>query len=299
MVTKKALSLDQLRTLIAVYRAGSFSEASRRLGISQPTVTNHIRSLELHFNQLMFERQPGGVTPTATAHDLVARTGGHLDQIERLVNHSQHGVTSTRRVTIGGTRELMNLRVIPALATMPITLPRLDVTLADSQALVERLESGEIELVVTSVRPRNPDIQLWPLEDEELWLVGPRGHPARGKPFSTINAAPLVALNANLPIIRRYWNTVYDAEPRFDPTMLLPDLQSIRAAVLAGLGISVLPNYLVESDVAAGDLVLLDDIEERPINTVFLAASKPAVANRPYIAKIAEALVREIKALQR
>lgn len=65
--------LNLLRTFLAVYRSGSFTAAAQLLGLSQPTVTTQIRSLERQTRRELFERLPRGVAPTAVADDLAAR----------------------------------------------------------------------------------------------------------------------------------------------------------------------------------------------------------------------------------
>ncbi|MFT4087903.1 MAG: LysR family transcriptional regulator [Gordonia sp. (in: high G+C Gram-positive bacteria)] len=303
-MAKSRLSLDHLRTFSTVYRAGSFSAASRLLGISQPTVTNHIRVVEDHFGGALFARQADGTTPTAAAHEVMAQIGAHMDHMERLM--SGRGPVGTapvavRSVSLGGPSEFVSALVLPVLAGVRTSLPvrRVDITLGESRGLMEKLEAGRLDLVVTTVRPRNAELRCWPLADEEFWLVGAPELGLRGASFSQIDAAPLVAYSADLPIVRRYWNTVFDAEPRFDPILTLPDLQGIQAAVVAGVGISVLPSYLVAEAVADGRLERLDDVEEPPINTVFLAASNAMLTARPHTELVAELIVRGVKALDR
>jgi DNA-binding transcriptional LysR family regulator len=68
-----ALSLDVLRTFLAVYRAGSVTRGAELLGLSQPTVTAQIRSLEADLGQPLFERLPRGMAPTVAADELARR----------------------------------------------------------------------------------------------------------------------------------------------------------------------------------------------------------------------------------
>jgi DNA-binding transcriptional LysR family regulator len=62
----------------------------------------------------------------------------------------------------------------------------------------------------------------------------------------------------------------------------VPNLHAVLAAVRAGAGFSVLPEYLCRADLAAGRLVVLHTPEVSPLNTLFLAhragVSSPAVA---------------------
>ncbi|MEU1567926.1 LysR family transcriptional regulator, partial [Streptomyces mirabilis] len=75
------LDISLLRTFLAVHRAGSFTAAARLLGLSQPTVTTQMRSLEEQLGRELFERQPRGVVPTSVADELAAEVAAPLDAL--------------------------------------------------------------------------------------------------------------------------------------------------------------------------------------------------------------------------
>ncbi|MEU4427970.1 LysR family transcriptional regulator, partial [Actinoplanes sp. NPDC024001] len=75
------LSLDLLHTFLAVHRAGTLTRAAELLGLSQPTVTAQLRTLESRIGQPLFVRGARGVTPTPAADDLARRLDGPLDAL--------------------------------------------------------------------------------------------------------------------------------------------------------------------------------------------------------------------------
>jgi DNA-binding transcriptional regulator YdaS (Cro superfamily) len=58
------MQLAWLQTFMAVYHTGSFTKAARQLGVTQPTVTQQIRSMELEIGHQLFERTTRGTVPT-------------------------------------------------------------------------------------------------------------------------------------------------------------------------------------------------------------------------------------------
>lgn len=295
MEAKKPTSLDHLRTFLAVYRAGSFSDAGRRMGISQPTVTNHVASLEKQLGGELFERRVNGATPTVRAHELAAMVSLDLDHLDRMLTEAKSGDQQQWSVTMGGPREFLAHCVLPAITPEIGQLPHLDVTFGQSRALLEALEARQLDIVISTIRPRRSDIQSWPIADEEFWLVASPALPVSTGSVSEISMAPMITYSKDLPIVRRFWNSVYGAEPNFTPAMILPDLDLIKAAVIGGHGLSVLPSYLVRQEVADGRLVHLDHAVEPPINTVFLAIRRPIAESRHRIAGLASMLVHRIK----
>ncbi|WP_448221767.1 LysR family transcriptional regulator [Gordonia iterans] len=295
MECSKPPSLDHLRTFLAVYRAGSFSNAARRLSISQPTVTNHVAILERQLGGELFERRVNGASPTAHAHELASMVAPDIDHLDRMFTGSLAGEQHLWSVAMGGPREFLAHCVLPALTPAIGELPRLEVTFGPSRQLLTDLESRQLDIVISTVRPRRSDIQSWPIADEEFWLVAAPSLGVSTGSVSEISTTPIVSYSKNLPIIRRFWNSVYGAEPNFDLTMVLPDLDLIKEAVLGGHGLSVLPSYLVRQEVDDGRLMRVDHATEPPINTVFLAIRRPIIESRHGIIALATMLVQRIK----
>lgn len=69
-----SLTSARIRTINAVFEAGTFSAAARRLGISQPAVTQQIREVEAEFGVKLFDRRGNGLVPTAICRQLTAVT---------------------------------------------------------------------------------------------------------------------------------------------------------------------------------------------------------------------------------
>jgi DNA-binding transcriptional LysR family regulator len=65
-----ALTSSRVRALNAVVEEGGFTAAARRLGVSQPAITQHIRELQQEFGVVLFEKHRNAVVPTALCRDL-------------------------------------------------------------------------------------------------------------------------------------------------------------------------------------------------------------------------------------
>src|SRR5690349_12437555 len=69
-----SLTSSRMRAVNAVFDAGSLSRAARRLGMSQPAITQQVRGLENHFGVTLFERRGSKLLPTALCREFVAVT---------------------------------------------------------------------------------------------------------------------------------------------------------------------------------------------------------------------------------
>lgn len=261
-------SLDHLRTFVTVWRTGSLTRAADLLGISQPTVSAHIHALERSLGYAVFTRGPAGVSATPKGTELAREVAAHLDAIEDATAGAGAPGPLRRSVHIGGAADILSLMVLPRIAEardeVDATL-RFVFGLADD--LLDQLAARSLDIVVSAVPPRRRGITSVPVYDEEFVLVAaPRWTGA------ALDEVPVVAYAENLPIIRRYWRSEFGKRP--EPATIaaiIPDLRGIRSAVLAGAGLSVLPRYLVEGDLAEGSLVALHSPEVPPLNTLYLA----------------------------
>ncbi len=269
-----AISLDLLRAFLAVYRTGSVTRAASLLGLAQPTVTGQIRSLEADLAQALFERRPRGMVPTPAADGLARRVAGPLDALEEVVDVDPTGETPPRAVHLGGPTELVCARVLPELADLLGSGAQLRVRFGLADELLTALADRRLDLVVSTVRPRRRDVVAEPLCDEEFVLVAAPAWAQRlDHPVSprTLSRVPLIAYAEELPILRRYWRSVFETRLTEVPALVAPDLRGVLAAVEAGGGVSVLPRYLCAGALASGSVIALLEPELPPINTLYLA----------------------------
>ncbi|MFE3055036.1 LysR family transcriptional regulator [Nocardia sp. NPDC059239] len=272
-----SMDLTQLRTFLAVYRAGSITAAAGQVGLSQPTVTTQLQALERQVGRPLFERLPRGVAPTAAAHDLAARVAAPLDALESVIGDgSDAGVAAVEPpVLLGGPAELLATLVLPGLAPLVADGVRLAVSTGLADDLLADLRLGKLDLVVSTIRPRGRTVLAETLADEEFVLVAAPEVAARADldrlRANDFGGVPLVTYAPDLPIVRRYWRHVFDTRLEADPGLVIPDLRAVLAAVVAGAGVSVLPSYLCTRELASGTIEKLWDPQDAPINTVFLA----------------------------
>ncbi|MFL6122918.1 LysR family transcriptional regulator [Actinophytocola sp.] len=276
-------SLDLLRTFLAVHRAGSVTAAAQLLGLSQPAVTAQLKALEKTVKKPLFHRHARGVTTTAAGEDLARRLAGPLDDLAAAVGDFVGGKVALH---VGGPAEFTSLKVVPALVELPDTALRVTFGMPDD--LLDELVKGGLDLVVSTVRPRLRGIVSAPLYVEELTVVA-ADRWCYPDTSGVLGDAPWVAYAEDLPLIRRYWQTVYKTPPPGNAVVVVPDLRAVLAATLAGAGVTVLPRYLCEYELATGDLREVVIRGELPTNTLYLAVRTGAFAE-PHIARARDLL---------
>lgn len=286
-----AVSLDLLRTFQAVHQAGTLTAAARLLELTQPTVTAQLRALEAVVGQPLFLRQARGVRPTPAGEDLARRLEGPLDALADIATDLGRAPTlAGRTLRLGGPAELTGTLVLPALAGVLAAGVAVRTSLGLTDDLLGELAGGQLDLVVSTRRPRRPGLHDTPLYDEEFVLVAAPAVAARldpdllaDRPARALAGLPLLAYAEDLPVVRRWWRHVLGGPPPRRAALVVPDLRGLRAAALAGAGVTVLPRYLCADDLAAGRLVVPVPTDDPPINTLYLA-TRTATRHEPHVA---------------
>lgn len=270
------MNLDLLRTFLTVHRVGSLTKAAAYLGLSQPTVTVQVRTLEEKLGKQLFVRRAGGVTPTGVADELAGQLGLHLDALEEVVDRLLASDPGNRTLEFGGPPDLTTAKVIPALASLIEGGLRVRTCFGLPDQLVDGLIAGRHDLVVSTARPQQPGITVEPLLEEEFVLVASADWAAQlpadvtADDGAALDQVPVVSIGERLPIVRRYWTAAFKRQPRMRAAVVVPDLHAVLAAVIAGGGMSVLPTYLATEAIRSEQLVRLHDPASPPKNMLYL-----------------------------
>ena len=259
------------RTFLAAYRSGSVSAAARSLGVAQSSVTAQLQTLERTIGEPLFVRHARGIRPTARADEFAARLGAPFDSLAEALGAPRRAGAAP--VRLGGAAEFLERMVLPALA--PAVAEGLSLTVHPGLAddLLAALTAGSLDVVVSAIRPRGRSLPSTPLFDEEFVLVASPRFGVAPSPELDVRALdriPLLAYAHDVPIARRYWRHVFGARLDRTPAMIAPDLRALAAAAVAGAGFTVLPTYLIREEISSGDLVVLRETDDPPINTLYL-----------------------------
>lgn len=240
----------QLESFLAVVQTRNFTEAGRRLGLRQSTVSQHISKLEQASGRRLFVRDTHSVVPTADGEAMTGFAQSILEANARARDYFA-GSQVRGRVRFGTSEDFVSSR-LPELLREFVrrhALVDLELTVGVSATLHEQLDAGELDLILAKRRAGDESGQLvW--RDRLTWIGAPdtRIDPALPVPlilFAPPSITRSVALEA-LERVGRPWRIVCTSG----------SLSGLRAAALAGLGITLhaqglIPDGLAEMSGAA------------------------------------------------
>lgn len=289
-----------LRTFLAVYRSGTFTRAAQELHVTQPAVSMHIRALETQVGKPLFRRAARGVTPTAAGRELAQAVGSHLDALEGALDaHASRGGDGVGdSVHVGGPEEFLIERVLPELGGLVDGGLRLRMYLGVDVPIINRLLQGDLDLAILTIDARQRGIETLPLCDEQLELVGsPAWHRRIGTLASgpdgaaALAAIPVAAYDEDLPLVRPYWQLVFDTTPRFRAALVANGLRAALRFARQGGGITVLPAHTAAEARSRGELVRLLEPAEPPSSPLYLAWRAGSL-RRTSLARVHDRIVR-------
>jgi DNA-binding transcriptional LysR family regulator len=247
-----------LESFLAVARTRNFTEAARRLGLQQSTISQHIRKLEDSAGRRLFVRDTHRVTLTADGEAMTGFAHSILDTNRRAVGYFA-GSQVRGRVRFGTSEDFVSTRLPELLRDFVRQHAAVDLELkvGVSAALYQHLDAGELDLVLAKRRAGDDRGRLvW--RDRLAWV---------GAPDAPVGAPPLPLILYNAPSITRAvaLEALARAGVNWRIACTSGSLSGLRAACLAGLGVTVharglMPEGLVEMPPSFG-LPELGDVE--------------------------------------
>lgn len=263
----------QLESFLAVAQTRNFTEAGRRLGLRQSTVSQHVMKLEQETGRRLFVRDTHSVVPTADGEAMTGFAQSILEANNRARDYFA-GSQVRGRVRFGTSEDFVSSRLPELLRDFVRRHAGVDLelTVGLSAILHEQLDNGELDLVLAKRRAGDERGRLvW--RDRLAWIGAPGTivDPAGPVPLILFHAPSLTRALALEALERdgRAWRIVCTSG----------SLTGLRAAALAGLGVTLhahglMPDGLVEI-AAAARLPMAGEVEFE-VRTARTGAHGPA-----------------------
>ncbi len=162
----REISLDRLRTLVAVADLGSLAAAARALHLAPPTVTLHVAELESRLGARLLVRGRGPVTPTGIGQALIERARRLLADADEAWQAVHDQVQGQRgRVRLGASTGAIAHLLPPVLGTLADRHPGIEAQLAvtTSAEAMARLAAGTLDVALVALpQPPQAGVRLRP-----------------------------------------------------------------------------------------------------------------------------------------
>jgi DNA-binding transcriptional LysR family regulator len=256
-------TLRQLKVFEAVARLTSYSRAAEELHLTQPAVSTQVRKLEDHAGLPLFEQLGKKIFLTPAGTELLHHSRLIIQQFE----DAEAAMTQFKGVAGGK----LNVAVISA---GDYFMPRLlvdfagrhggvilNLTVHNREGLLAQLADNLTDLAVMVRPPEDADTIHEPFAPHPYVIVANAGHPLvheKRIPMARIVREPFVVREKGSDT----WQSMADGFgrhlERLNVTMEIKSTETIKQAVIAGMGISFMSAHTVSRELRAGSLAVLD-----------------------------------------
>jgi LysR family transcriptional regulator, nitrogen assimilation regulatory protein len=294
------MDLKQLEYFRHVAELGSFTRAASFLAVVQPALSRQVRLLETELGQNLFERNGRGVVLTDAGTRLLEHARGILTQVGRArqeLEDQRNG--DSGHFALGLPPTLGRSVTVPLVKAFDLQLPnaRLATVEGLSAYILEWLNLGRIDCALVYNALGSPTLDLQPLIDEQLFLIGPL--PARGarKVRKSVTLAELADYPLNVPsrphAVRMSVETALaGVDVKIKVAHEIECIPAIIDLVRQGYGYAVLPLNAVKST-PWSDEVLVKPILSPVLKTSLCIATSAQRPKSPLLRKAID-VVREV-----
>lgn len=256
--------LRSLEIFSRVVELKSFSKAAESVRLAQASVSERIATLEGAIGAKLLDRLGRNIVPTKLGQLLYDRAQRHLELKRQTCLEMQEFLgTSRGDITMGGST-IPGEYILPGIITRfkesyPDVVVRMSI--GDSDEIARRVHNGELELGIIGSRSRHKELKHIELWKDELVVVIPATHHWKNRKSVKIEdlyREPFVSREAGSGTRRMIEHGLRKSRvPDLDKLQIVAQLGSstaVKQALLKGLGISILSNRAVSTEVQSGML---------------------------------------------
>lgn len=260
---QRNVTLKQLRVVAAVAKNGKITAAANQLGVTAPAVTLQLKMLEQSVGLPLFDRTQSGLRPTDAGEYIVqlqARIESALDECDQIMR-SLKGL-GRGRVSIGVVSTTKYFAPL-ALAAFARQNPNVELELfvGNREETIAALESFKIDMAIMGRPPRTIELDQQEIGEHPHIIIAAPSHR-----LATAKNVPLRAFVDETFLLREPGSgTRILSEQIFAKADITLDFgkefgsnETIKQAVMAGLGVAFISAHTVATEIKQRRLVVLD-----------------------------------------
>ena len=253
------MNLEHLKTFYEVVKAGSYTEAAKKLAISQPAVSFQIHKLEQDLGIRLIDRGKKGVMVTAAGKRLLR----FAETVTRERSRLTQDLDQLREEIIGDLT--ITASNIPGIFVLPAVLSEfkslhpavsIQVMVSDSGAVIDGVTTGAYEVGFCGMMPVNQALESFKIAEDEIVLITSPEHPFANRQDISVNelsGEPLiireVSSGTRRTVESRLMESGFDIG-RCKPSLILGTTEAVVSAVEAGAGIAFVSNLAIKKSQA-------------------------------------------------
>lgn len=263
------MNLEYIKTFLTVARTKSFRVAARELGISQPSVSQHIKKLEDSLNSQLIIRERGGNQLTLKALTFLP----YAESIAYVVERSKSALEEKNLNFSIGASSNIGIYLLPPYLKRYLTSfedpPCVELKINSNPQVADKLAFGEVDLAVMEWWDNRSGFSAHLWRYEELVLITPPDHPWQNLPVipkGFLQDIEILGGERGTGTGRLLKQRLGSQAETMRVSMQLGSTEAVKQAVQAGLGVSLVLADSVVQEVQNGTLKAIPiDLDGMPL----------------------------------
>ncbi len=260
------MSDRRLQVFHTVAKVLSFTKGADVLHMTQPAVTFQIRQLEDYFNTRLFDRTHNRITLTEAGELVFQYTG----RIFELYGEMEHAVKeaigdATGALTVGTSTTVAEYMLPDLLGTFRSTHPEVNLRLmvSNTDGIISMIENNIIDLGVVEAPVVNKNLLVEKCREDEMVLIVPTDHPLAGKDSVRVTDMiryPFICREEGSgmrEVVTDYFRCQGIDRSEMNECLELGNSESIKGAVEAGMGVSILSRTMLTKELRLNLLIAI------------------------------------------
>lgn len=237
------MNITQLRTLIAIVDARSFTSAADHLFITASAISHQMRDLETELGVSLFDRTTRPPKLNAHGYAVVDRGRKVLAQFDTLVELAKSPGEIGGKLMLGCVSGVSSDLIPMALASLRASHPAVRVSIEEglSETLANRVRKRDLDAAIITELPRSdPELKSLLITEEAMIVVAPRD--CRLTSWREIlTSYPFIRLNRNAGMGKVIDTALRENNVKVNEAMELDSSETVAGMAAAGLGAGVIP----------------------------------------------------------
>lgn len=279
----KIPDLNRLGLFHSVYLVKSVSRAAESLHVTRSAVSQAIKLLESEIGQPLFTRRGRLIYPTSLGTEVF----GLIDPMITLLKERSEDWNSRvermhGQIKIVAPPLFASTKLVPAIASFQRIYPKMKFSIKSlpTRQILAELENDRIDFCIADsfeifIGKRNLIREIKLLDEHELMvcskLYAKNFKDLPGPSFGELSKMNFVCYDSQGADAKEWFKAIFHKSPdQIEPVLSVGSIFEVQAAVRAHLGLGLLPFWVIEKEVRAGDLVVLYPKKTHILNKISL-----------------------------
>ncbi|MGR8948201.1 MAG: LysR family transcriptional regulator [Gammaproteobacteria bacterium] len=272
------MNLLQLKYFVAIVEEGSFTRASQRLYVAQPSLSQHVKNLEQELSAELLRRTARGIEPTEEGAELLHHARAILEQLDTARAAVRNASEEASGDVVVGVPPTVSERItVPLILRMRERTPKVAPRIVEGMSgyVLNWLQEGRVDIGVLYGVQQSSGIETTEICREDLYLISlsDGDNDTTEVTFNEVASKQLILPGVHSGLRSLLESVAQKQQIDLEVGIEVDALSQMRALVAAGVGYTVLPEWAVSEEIERGTLAAHRIVEPEVQRTLSIAHS--------------------------